>query len=106
VDPLLRIVVAVLGAGIGATLASPADHVFGALIGAMAALGIAEFNVFRTRIRSLEEDVNRLLPKRFAPVSSQSYLRPPTFRLSICCGASSREAIRWCARAWSFCSLA
>jgi len=60
VDPLLRIVVAVLGAGIGATLASSTDRVFGALIGAMAAIGIAEFNVFRTRIRSLEEDVNRL----------------------------------------------
>ena len=59
-DPLLRIVVAILGAAIGATLASSTGHVFGALIGAMAAVGIAEFNAFRTRIRSLEEDINRL----------------------------------------------
>jgi uncharacterized membrane protein len=56
----LRTFVAVLGAGIGATLASSTDHVFGALIGAMAAVGIAEFKAIRTRIRSLEEDINRL----------------------------------------------
>jgi uncharacterized membrane protein len=60
VDPLLQMVVAVLGAGIGATLASPTDRLFGALIGAMASVGIAEFKVLRTRIKSLQEDINRL----------------------------------------------
>ena len=52
-DPLLRIVVAVLGAGIGATLASPADHVFGALIGAMAALGIAVKRSYASLLHAL-----------------------------------------------------
>ena len=59
-NPLLRIILALVGACVGAALVSPADHLFGALMGGLAAVGIAEFAALQSRIRSLEQGLGRL----------------------------------------------
>jgi uncharacterized membrane protein len=59
-DPLLRIVWLVIGAALGAGLGSSASHIFGALIGGIAAFAVAELSALRSQMTALNDEVKRL----------------------------------------------
>jgi uncharacterized membrane protein len=59
-DTVPRILMLLVGAWAGAEFVSSAGHLFGALMGAAIAHGIAELIAVRSRIRSLEVELGRL----------------------------------------------
>jgi uncharacterized membrane protein len=59
-DPILRIVLALIGSGLGAAFSSPSDRGFGALLGAIAMVGIAELYVVLSKVKTLEQDLDAL----------------------------------------------
>lgn len=59
-DPVMRIVLAVVGAFAGATLGSIGPHLFDTLIGAFAGFAIADLSYMRACLRTLDEDLDRL----------------------------------------------
>ncbi len=59
-DPVLRIVVGIVGALAGATLARPGNGIEGGLLGAALCIGIIELRGVLVRLHSLEADMRRL----------------------------------------------
>jgi uncharacterized membrane protein len=59
-DPVMRIVLAIVGAFAGATLGSPGSRFFDTLIGAFAGFALADLSHIRACLRTLEEDLARL----------------------------------------------
>jgi uncharacterized membrane protein len=59
-DPVMRIVLAIVGAFAGATLGSAGSRFFDTLIGAIAGFAIADLSHIRASLRTLEQDIARL----------------------------------------------
>ena len=59
-DSTMRVIPAAIGALIGASLASPGNHLLGLVIGAAAGFGIAESTALRARVDALDADIKRL----------------------------------------------
>jgi len=59
-DPVMRIVLAVVGAFAGSTLGSAGSRLFDTFIGAFAGFAVADLSYIRARLRTLDEDLNRL----------------------------------------------
>ena len=59
-DPVMRIVLAVVGAFAGATLGNAGSRLFDTLIGAFAGFALADLSHIRACLRTLDEDLDRL----------------------------------------------
>ena len=59
-DPVMRIVLAVVGAFAGATLGSAGSRFFDTLLGALAGFGVADLSYIRACLRTLDQDLDRL----------------------------------------------
>src|ERR1700722_17581562 len=59
-QPLIRVILAIVGAALGATLAGSDFHLLAAVIGGLAGIAIGEVAFLRKSIRTLEEEVHRL----------------------------------------------
>jgi uncharacterized membrane protein len=59
-DPVMRIVLAIVGAFAGATLGSAGSRFFDMLIGAFAGFAIADLSYIRACLRTFDADINRL----------------------------------------------
>jgi uncharacterized membrane protein len=71
-DPVMRIVLAIIGAFAGATLGNAGSHFLDSLLGAVAGFAIADLSSIRASLRSLDEDLSRLKRSlsRAAPVAA------------------------------------
>jgi hypothetical protein len=59
-NPIMRIVLPVIGVLIGAALGHPATRAFDILIGAIAGFAIADLGIIRARLDGLAAQVERL----------------------------------------------
>ncbi len=83
-DPVLRIVVGIVGALIGASLARPGGGIEGAFLGAILCVGVLELRALLMRLQSLEEDLQRLRAELHrAPEIRQASPPPPARELAV-----------------------
>ena len=78
-DPVMRIVLAIVGGFAGATLGSAGSRFFDMLIGAFAGFAIADLSHIRAGLRTLDEDLDRLkgLARGTQPVAVQPSFEDP-----------------------------
>jgi len=60
VDPVARVVLALLGAGLGSRVGDVSGKLLGAIVGGLAALGVAEIVSLNSRVKALGDEVGRL----------------------------------------------
>jgi uncharacterized membrane protein len=76
-DPVMRIVLAVVGALFGATVGVGVSPLFAVVLGAFAGYALADLSHIRARLRELEADFDRLRHERAAQPSSPTTEPPP-----------------------------
>src|ERR1700733_73969 len=85
-DPVpMRIILAVVGALVGAVLGSEQSRLFDVLIGALTGFAVADLNYIRAHLREIEEDIDQLkrtlagrAHSRGPEAAAQNAPEPPT----------------------------
>jgi hypothetical protein len=77
-DPVMRIILTVVGALAGAILGSDRSRFFDELIGAVTGFAIADLAYIRARVRTLETGFDRLKGTHVSPAPPVSRWEPPS----------------------------